>query len=334
MASAVLAGVSSNRYIMEMEQTTCGLCHADDYEIVVEGPDRLLGRPGKYRMVRCRRCRLLYQNPRPSRNSIAELYPDDYLPFAGAIQDEPSILRRWDRSYELNKRCRAVERHRKGHRPRSIVDVGCATGVFLDGMRRRGWETFGIEPSEGAANYARQRLGLNVVTADWEAASKTPNSVDVVTMWDVLEHLEDPRGALQNAALALKPGGLLVLSLPNPDTWELAFLGPYWTGWDLPRHLHLLTRDVLKRLLQESGFRLDEAISLGGRYHVLIWSLDLWLKERLGDSSLRQGIMGILRSWPARLAALPIYSVLDRFRLSSSVTYFCTFTGANSDRQA
>jgi len=284
-------------------------------------------------MVRCRRCGLLYQNPRPTRNSITGLYPDDYLPFAGAIQDEPSILRKWDRAYGLNKRCRAVVSHAKGRNPGKILDVGCATGVFLDGMRSQGWVTFGIEPSEGAANYARQRLGLNVVTADWESATP-PSSVDVVTMWDVLEHMADPRGALAKAALALKPGGVLVLSLPNPGTWELRFLGPYWIGWDLPRHMHLFTRGVLDRLLQESGFQLNEAISLGGRYHVLVWSLDLWLRERLGASAVRNAAMAILRSWPARLAALPIYTLLDRFRLSSSVTYFCTLVGTDTDTAA
>jgi SAM-dependent methyltransferase len=265
---------------------------------------------------------------------MVELYPDNYLPFTGAIQDEPSVLRKWDRAYGLNKRCRAVASHARGRNPGSILDVGCATGVFLDGMRSRGWETFGIEPSVTAASYARQRLALNVETTDWESAAATPGSVDVVTMWDVLEHMTDPRGTLQKAATVLKPGGLLILSLPNPDTWELPFLGPYWIGWDLPRHLHLFTRNVLDRLLQESGFRLDEAVSLGGRYHVLVWSLDLWLKERLGASVLRRGIMGIVRSWPTRLAALAVYSLLDRFRLSSSVTYFCTFVGAHSDRPA
>lgn len=297
----------------------CNLCRADDTEFLFEGHDRFHDVPGTYRLVRCRRCGLIYLDPMPTPEELARHYPTDYFPYSRAIDDEPSWFTRWDRRYGMHKRCRAVIQVAGQQRGR-VLDVGCATGNFLNAMRDRGWQTFGVEPNPYAANYARERLGLDIFRGELEQASYDTGFFDLVTLWDVLEHVPDPRATLEEVARVLRPGGALVLTLPNPETWEVKLFGPYWVGWDVPRHLHLFTRGVLTWYLNEADFEIVKIISFTGRYHIFLLSLDLWARERC--PRMRKILLGILKSWPVRLLGLAFYSVSDRVWLSSIMTVF------------
>jgi len=299
----------------------CNFCGADDSELVLESGDRLCGVEGTFRLVRCRKCGLIHVNPRPTADELARYYPDDYLPYTPAIEDEPSLWRRLDRRYGLYRRCRAVISRADG--PGRLLDVGCATGVFLDGMRRRGWRVWGVDINAKVAQYARERLGLDVFVGQLEEAAFPARSFDVVTLWDVLEHVPDPRRTLTEVARILRPGGLLVLSLPDPDCLEARLFGPYWAGWDVPRHLHLFPLPVLERLLDEIGFQGAEVSYFTGRYYVFVLSTELWLRERLGSQTLRRLLLSVMRSWPARALALPWYALADRlWQWSSIMTVF------------
>jgi len=303
-----------------VETVDCNLCGADDGELVLEGHDRLHGIGGTFRLVRCRRCGLIYLNPRPTAAEMKRYYPNNYISYTPAIEDEPRFWRRLDRRYGLYRRCRAVIS--RASRLGRLLDVGCATGIFLDGMRCRGWETWGVEPNAGAARYAQDHLGLNVFVGELEGAAFPDRFFDVITLWDVLEHVRDPRRTLGEIARILRPGGLLVLSLPNPDCLEARLFGSYWAGWDVPRHLYVFSRPVLERLLAETGFQIQEMSSFTGRYHVLVLSTQLWLAEHLTSQRLRQLILAVMRSWPARALALPWYALADRWNQSSIMTVF------------
>jgi len=304
-----------------MDSIPCSLCGSESADLVLAGRDRLHNLGGTFHVVRCRRCGLLYLNPRPSPDELQDYYPtDDYIPYTVAIEDEPSPFKRLDRRFGLHKRCRAVTA--QFSQPGRMLDVGCATGIFVDGMRRRGWEAYGVEINPEVAQYARQRLGLNVFTGELADAAFAEGFFDLVTLWDVLEHVSDPRQTLQEIARVLRPGGLLVLSLPSLESLEARLFGPYWIGWDLPRHLHLFPRPVLTQLLEEMGFQLTKLSFFTGRYYVFVLSTQLWLEERLSSKRLRKIILGTMRSWPMRLLALPLYAVLDRLGKSSIMVAF------------
>lgn len=304
-----------------MESTNCSLCGSHSAALVLTGIDRLHHVGGTFRMVRCRQCGLLYLNPRPSLAELQNYYPtDDYIPYTVAIEDEPSPFKRLDRRYGIHKRCRAVTTQFR--QPGRMLDVGCATGVFLDGMRQRGWETYGVEINPEVAQYARQRLGLNVFASELSDTDFAAGFFDLVTLWDVLEHVYDPRQTLQEIARVLRPGGLLVLSLPSLGSFEARLFGTHWAGWDLPRHLHLFPQPVLGQLLAETGFQLQKVSFFTGRYYVFVLSTQLWLEEHLPRKKLRQIILEMMRSWPARLLALPFYAVLERLGKSSIMVIF------------
>lgn len=303
-----------------MESVNCNLCGADDTVLLYRGHDRLTGVAGEFTLVRCRHCGLVYLNPRPTPEEIGAFYPPEYDPFLPAIEDEPSRFRRLDRRFRQFRQCREVMRY--ANRPGQMVDVGCATGTFLEGMRQRGWQVQGVELTPWAASYARQRLGLDVFTGTLEAAGFSASSFDLVTMWDVLEHVYNPWQTLQEIRRILKPGGWFVFSIPDVDCVEARWFGPYWVGWDIPRHLHLFSQDVIKRMLSENGLQFHGRSHFTGRYGALVYSIQFWLNVVVVNPDVRRILLALVRSLPARLLAYPYYAVADRLHQSSVVTMF------------
>ena len=136
-----------------------------------------------------------------------------------------------------------------------ILDVGCGGGLFLGVLQERGARVLGLDNSQEAARAAWQQNRVTVLLGDLLRAPVAPESCGVVTMFHVLEHLPDPRGFLGAARELLKPGGRLVVQVPNLDCWQYRLLGRSWNGVDVPRHLtDFRTRD-LEKLLGQCGFR-------------------------------------------------------------------------------
>ncbi len=145
-----------------MENTTCSLCGASDVERVLTLQDYGHGIPGKFPLVRCRQCGLLYLTPRPLPQEMARYYPEDYAPYKTAIEDEKWGLMRWVRRRNIGMYRQLVAQYAPDS-PKTILDVGCSTGIFLADMRSAGWQVQGIETSHSVATYARERFGLDIL---------------------------------------------------------------------------------------------------------------------------------------------------------------------------
>jgi SAM-dependent methyltransferase len=273
-----------------------------------------------FRVVECMQCGWLRQNPRPTEETIEYYYPPDYINFIGAVEDEPRRWRQWDRRYEFLKRRRAIERLKPQGR---LLDVGCATGLFLHEMQQAGWEVAGVEPNSGAAAYAQQRFGLQVHVGTLRQAALPNGSVDVLTLWDVLEHVHAPWADLFEAQRLLTEGGLLVLSLPNLESLERRWFGPLWLGWDLPRHLYFFPRPSIVAALSELGLRVEGFRCIAGSYHAWLLSLRFYFEEHYAPGARGpQWVLGAMRSFPARLAfATPFWAIGQAHR-ASVITVF------------
>ena len=146
-----------------------------------------------------------------------------------------------------------IERH--AERRGAILDVGCWLGFLLAEAGDRGWrECVGIEPSLFASEYARGRLGLDVRTEELFTAELPQAHFDVIVMSDVLEHLTRANEALDRARALLRPGGLLVLALPDAGSRVARLLGRRW--WSvIPTHIHYFTRESAATMVARHGFR-------------------------------------------------------------------------------
>jgi len=273
-----------------MAETNCNLCGADDTALIYTERDRWLGLPGSFRLVRCRRCGLAYLNPRPAPEDMAFYYPATYGPHSTVPEDEASLLSYLNHARKYGKRTAVIRSARpQGGR---LLDIGCATGSFLHVMGQSGsWEVCGVEPNADAAHYARDRFGLDVVEGTLRDARCSDARFDVVTMWDVIEHLHDPRSTLLEIHRILKPRGMLVISTPNLSSWDAAFFGRHWTGLDAPRHLR---------------------------------STQYWLDEHARSDKTKKLVLAILSSRFSRAIAHPYLVLSDFVGRASAMTMIGT----------
>ena len=193
-------------------------------------------------IVRCLLCGHMQLAAPPSRSELEAAY-------AVASSDDYVKEERGQRATAADLLSR-LERHTN---PGSLLDVGCWLGFLLDEARRRGWSARGIEPSEFASQYARAQLGLDVETTDLFAAQLERSSFDAVVAADVIEHLLDPAAALGRVEELLRPGGLLLLTLPDAGSAVARTLGRRW--WSVvPTHVQYFTRHSLSVLLARQGW--------------------------------------------------------------------------------
>lgn len=233
--------------MVELENTFCALCGSDD--------TRLLVIRNSYRVVQCRRCSLVYVNPRPaSQEEVTKLYTD-------AAYCDGQV-----KAFALERRLREA-RERAGlitqrfGRPGRLLDVGCSTGMFLRAAREQGWEVHGLDVSPGAIAHARA-TGLDASVGTLELAEFPPGSFDAVTLFDCLEHMLEPIDALRSAWRLLKTDGLLIVTTPNIDGFSpqatYRLLGKTIGAWEHPippHHLYQFSRRTLLRALGQAGFR-------------------------------------------------------------------------------
>jgi 2-polyprenyl-3-methyl-5-hydroxy-6-metoxy-1,4-benzoquinol methylase len=249
---------------------------------------------------------LIYQNPRPTFEEMAIHYPPGYDSHESEpSSEESSWLRQLAFEYGIAKRTRVVTRYKRGGR---LLDVGCATGSFLRGMQsKESWEPYGVEINAAAARVARERYGLNVHIGTLEQAIFSDGFFDVVTMWDVLEHLHDPSSSLREVYRILKPEGILIIRAPNADSWNASLFGRYWAGWDAPRHLHVFTSSTLRALLAANHFQPRAWSCQSAADIMFLLSLRFWMTAKKKQGTILELMIKLLSQPFTRLLTAPIY---------------------------
>jgi SAM-dependent methyltransferase len=225
---------------------TCIVCRAQQAEtfLVVKG----------YSILRCLKCGLRFLSPQPTAGELADLYSKEYFlsPDASKMGYSEYVSDAKNHRRTFRNRIRYLPNVSAGAR---LLDLGAATGFFVEQARLAGWEAQGLEPSQWASEYARSILCQPVITGTLAEANITPGSFEVVTMWEVVEHLPDPRDVLERVASILRPSGYLALSTPDAGSLVARVTGRRWLGWrKVPEHLFFFDFRNLRRLLSDIGF--------------------------------------------------------------------------------
>ena len=218
------------------EHVTCNLCGADDTRLLYKSRDyRLRIDDRLWSLVQCRNCSLGYLDPRPTADEIAKFYPDGYFEHRGGM------YRRYARQATYVPGVSG-----------DLLDIGAARGDFLAVMRDRGWNVTGIEPwaSENPHDLTinRQRFP--------EECDLAPGSFDVITVWAVFEHLHDPAAAYARIEALLRPGGHLIVQVPNLRSVNAR----YARLEDIPRHLYFFNERTLRRYGVNVGLDLERLV--------------------------------------------------------------------------
>lgn len=220
----------------------CLGCGGSDSAEFLRAPDHFHGNSALYELVRCSRCHLVWLRDAPSPAEMGQHYGPDY---------DRLITREGDHSPERwRARSEALNRYASGG---ALLDLGCSSGAFLASLNRENWSLFGIEMSAEAARTAQARTSAQVFVGDILDAPYLAESFDVVTCFDVLEHVYEPRKVLEKVRYWLKPGGIFYTLVPNIDSGEARLFKSYWYGLELPRHISHFSLDSLRYLAQSVG---------------------------------------------------------------------------------
>lgn len=192
----------------------------------------------------CRQCSMVFNEAAPGAEDVTGEYE--------RVEDPEYLAQRESRRLTFHRELDAIEAAQdKGE----LLDVGCYTGFFLECARERGWRVSGVEPSRWAAAYASDELGFDVFNGPIERFTRE-RSFDVVTLWDVLEHLPNPVEVLNILRKHVRDDGLLVFATHNLDHKVARVMGRHFPLF-MEMHTVHFNNDTLAMLLQQTGFRLE-----------------------------------------------------------------------------
>ena len=220
----------------------------------ISGPDRLHGIGGDFEVAICPSCGAGITLPQLPAAELAGFYPESYGPYdaarGGPVARISSLIQRWQGGLGLRT---PPLRALPGPAPGRLLDVGCGRGDLGAYLIARGWRVTGIEPSANAVEAARAR-GLDARRGTLDDVELETGAYDAAVFRHSLEHVIDPVEALRRVREALRPGGLMLISVPNFGCWQRRRFGSRWYHLDLPRHRVHFTQAGLGRALERAGF--------------------------------------------------------------------------------
>jgi SAM-dependent methyltransferase len=273
--------------------------------------------PGTFYLSQCVSCGLQFQNPRPPLATMDRYYPDQYGSYSSAqvgLRAQRGAAG-WLARRAQNRRCRMIDTAvpMQPGQGRRLLDVGCASGLFLEAMQAYpGWQVEGVELNETAARATSERLGVPVFAGPFEQARYPDATFDAITLWDVLEHLHDPATSLRELRRILKPNGALFVRVPNAASYVARLCGRHWSGYDLPRHMTLFTPRTLSRMLGEAGFDRLVARFSSGSYIAALHSLRFFFDDGHVNPEFGVRVHRVLLHPAARAIAWAPFALADR----------------------
>jgi 2-polyprenyl-3-methyl-5-hydroxy-6-metoxy-1,4-benzoquinol methylase len=239
-----------------INHTSCPVCGSADIRRVMTVKDYTVSGES-FPVMHCNGCQGRFTQDVPDAGEIGHYYKA--ASYISHTDTRKGIVNRmYHRVRDLTLRTKlAMVRELTGLKSGTLLDYGSGTGAFLDTMKSAGWSVTGVEPDDAARRVAKDRYGIGM-TGPEALASFPQGSFDVITLWHVLEHVHDLQGTLSLLERALKPGGVLLVAVPNFTSGDAVHYGEFWAAWDVPRHLYHFSPASMRTLLARHGLEVTE----------------------------------------------------------------------------
>jgi 2-polyprenyl-3-methyl-5-hydroxy-6-metoxy-1,4-benzoquinol methylase len=302
----------------------CVACHSDRaHELFSEEIPEAFG----HHVVRCDECGLVSTHPMPSLENLPGFYGDVYY---GAENAKFGPLTEIFIFLFRIARLRALRT--MGIKDGAVLDVGCGRGLFLHLIQRAGYVGWGTELSEKSAAAARRVIGDRLRIGPVVECGFGEAQFDAITAWQVFEHLHDPDVTLRELHRIMRPGGALVLSQPNIDSWQARWSGAHWFHLDVPRHLYHYSPHTLEAMLKAHGFDVESTSHYSleqNPFGLLQSALHRLGRPHFGLYDLLRGPMDkVSRSRWQRLPGYGVYLAVFPFAVAASGFWSLIGSGA------
>ncbi len=230
----------------------CPWCGSDKAQINLWLRDEFLTKED-FHICECLNCGLLYTMPRPPKDKIGDYYKsEDY--YSHKENKKGFIPRLYERVKSINLKNK-YKIAATGKDCGTMLDIGCGVGDFLHFAEQKGWSCTGVEPSDDAKTIARNRIKADIINS--EDLNALPDaSFDLITMWHVLEHVDDLRWQVEQLQRLIKPDGRIVIAVPNYKSYDGQYYKELWAAYDVPRHLNHFNSTTIAKIFKTKGLEL------------------------------------------------------------------------------
>lgn len=244
----------------------------------------------------------LETRPQPERKDIAKYYQsEEYISHTDSKKGAISFLYQKVRSYSLVQKVKLISKLNSGKG--TLLDIGAGTGEFLRVAQKKGWVVSGVEPNEGAREFAQDKN----IPLDESIAVLEGKTFDVVTLWHVLEHMPDLQNTIHKTQQLVKEGGTLIIAVPNFNSFDAKYYKNYWAAFDVPRHLWHFSQDAMSKIFSSELELVKTKPMIFDSFYVSLLSE----KYRSGNSfSIKAffiGLLSNLKAWKNKEYSSLIY---------------------------
>ena len=235
--------------------TNCPICDSTEFDHIITCNDYTVSQ-NPFNIVGCKQCSFRFTNPRPTNDNLPDFYKSiNYISHSDTKKGFVSQVYHLVRKYTLNQKLKLLEANVAVG---NLLDYGCGTGTFLKQANAKGWNSFGTEPDEGARELSNSNKKLVFVNKQELNVFDPLITFNAITLWHVLEHVSDLPETLNFFKQKLNPNGVLIIAVPNYNSYDAKHYKAHWAAYDLPRHLYHFEAKTISQLLAKFGFVLNE----------------------------------------------------------------------------
>lgn len=290
-----------------IEYKECPLCKSKEISLYQKIKDHPFSQE-VFDIFECKKCTFLFTQNIPTQEKIGYYYQaETYVSHTNTTKGLFFKLYHVARSIMLNKKQKLIEKY-SGKKTGSILDIGAATGYFLNHMKNNGFHATAVEVDEDSRKFCEDKFNIKS-TPPIDFFAKEQPKFDIITMWHVMEHVHDMHMYVDKINELLDDDGIAVIAVPNHAASEVSFFKEYWDGYDVPRHLWHFEPQTMEQLFDQHGFQLIKKKSMPfDSFYISILSFK-WKKNPL------HMIFGLIYGF------IPFFKQMINVDKSSSLTY-------------
>lgn len=238
--------------------TQCPICNHDEFNDSLVCKDYTVSHDD-FHLSKCKSCGFLFTNPRPEPHQLGIYYKsEDYISHSNTSKGLVNKIYLLVRNYTLSKKFNLVN---KFAQPKKLLDIGCATGMFLNVSKNRGVEVVGVEPDQQAREFAKTTFAIDVFDEN-SLSQFEDNTFDAITMWHVLEHVPNLNQRIEEIKRLVKPGAFIFIAVPNSASYDAELYQEHWAAYDVPRHLYHFTNATIQKLISKHQLKLIKKVPM------------------------------------------------------------------------
>ena len=223
----------------------CPFCESENTRLHLKLKDYFLSQE-EFEIHECNECKLLFTMPHPDATAIGKYYKsEDYLSHNEHKKGLVPWIYNRVKKVNIRNKYKVCDIHAQAH----LLDFGCGVGDFLHYAQQKGCDVTGCDLSEDARKIASEKLGKTIVTPE-EIFALPHSSFDIITMWHVLEHIDDLQNQVEQLHRLLKNNGRLVIAVPNYKSYDAGYYKDKWAAYDVPRHLNHFHKESLENIFK------------------------------------------------------------------------------------